>query len=92
MGGKHSIQINLPVPTTFNIDNTACISLDSYIDHVLGHGIPITFAHDSITGQHIVGLHGSKQCQTAVDSILAMHLILPTHLSWWVTYGQMDFR
>ncbi len=50
MGGKHSIQTNLPAPTTFNIANTVCISLDTYIDHVLGHDIPITFAHDSISG------------------------------------------
>ncbi len=57
MGGKHSIQTNLPVPMTFTIANAACISLDAYIDHVLGHGIPITFAHDSISGQNLTGLH-----------------------------------
>ncbi len=57
MGGKHSIQTNLPVPTTFTIANTACISLDAYINHVLGHGIPITFAHDSISSPNLTGLH-----------------------------------
>ena len=71
MGGKHSMQTNLPVPTTFNIANTACISLDAYIDHVLGHGIPITFAHDSISGPSLAGLHGSEQCRNVVNSILA---------------------
>ncbi len=91
IGGKHSIQTNLPVPTTFNIAITACISPDAYIDHVLGLGIPIKFAHDSTTGPNFAGLHGSEQCWRVVNSILAMHLILPTHLSWWVTYGQMDF-
>ncbi len=50
MGGKNSIQFNLSVPTAFNIANTACISLDSCIDHVLGHGLPISFAHGSIKG------------------------------------------
>ncbi len=55
MGGKHSIKTNLPVPSIVNIANTACISLNSYIDHVLGHGIPITFAHDSTTGPNLVG-------------------------------------
>ncbi len=71
MGGKHSIQTNLLVPTTFNIANIACISLDAYFDHVLGHGIPIPFAHNSITGLHLVGLHGSEQCWMVVNSILA---------------------
>ena len=71
IGGKHSIQANLPAPTTFNIANTACVSLDSYIDHVLAHGIPITFAHDSITGPNFDGLHGSEQCRSVVNSILA---------------------
>ncbi len=60
MGGKHSMQTNLLVPITFNIANTECISLDGYIDHVLGHGIPITFAHDSISGPSLAGLHGSE--------------------------------
>ncbi len=49
MGRKHSIQTNLPVPfiiNIINIANTECILLNSYNDHVLGHGIPITFAHD----------------------------------------------
>ncbi len=35
MGGKHSVQTNLPVPTMFNIANSACVSLDDSIDHVL---------------------------------------------------------
>ncbi len=65
------IQTNLPVPTTFNIANTACISLDAYIDHVLGHGIPITFAHYSINGLNFTGLHGSEQYRNVVNSILA---------------------
>ncbi len=43
-GGKYSIQVNLPTPIPFSIANTACISLDAYIDHVLDHGILITFA------------------------------------------------
>ncbi len=71
MGGKHSIKTNLPVPTTFNIANTACISLDAYIDHVLGHGIPITFAHDSISGPNMTDLHGSERCRKVVNNILA---------------------
>ncbi len=70
MGGKHCIQTNLPVPT-FNIANTAYISLAAYIDDVLGHGIPITFSHNSITGSHLEGLHGLEQCQRVVNSILA---------------------
>ncbi len=41
IGGKHSIQANLPAPSTFNIANTVCMLLDSYIDHILAHGIPI---------------------------------------------------
>ncbi len=49
MGGKHYIQTNLPVPSSFNIANMAWILLDAYIDHVLDHGVPITFAHDSTT-------------------------------------------
>ncbi len=48
MGGNYSMQTNLPVPTTYDIANTACISLDAYIDHVLGHGISITFAYSGI--------------------------------------------
>ncbi len=73
MGSKHSIQMNLPVPTTFNIANTACISLDAYIDHVLGNGIPTTttFAYYSITGPNLVGLQGSEQCWKVVNLILA---------------------
>ncbi len=71
MGGKHSMQTNLPVPTTLNIANTACISLDAFMDHVLGHGKPITFAHDSINGPNFTGLHGSEQCCNVVNSILA---------------------
>ena len=71
MGGKHSIQVNLPAPATFNIADTACISLDRYIDHVLAHGVPITFAHDSLTGPNLDGLHGSEQCRSVVNSILA---------------------
>ncbi len=71
MGGKHSIQTNLRVPTTFSIANTACISLDAYIDNVIGHGIPIKFAHDSKTSSNFVGLHGSEQCWTMVNGIVA---------------------
>ncbi len=65
--------MNLPVPTTFNIANTACISLDTYIGHVLGNGIPTTttFAYYSITGPNLVGLQGSEQCQKVVNDILA---------------------
>ena len=40
-------------------------------DHVLGHGIPITFAHNSISGPNLAGLHGSEQCRNVVNSILA---------------------
>ncbi len=71
MGGKQSIQTNLPVPTTFNIAKTTCMSLDVYIDNVLGHGIPIIFAHDSTTGPNFAGLHGSEQWWMVVDRILA---------------------
>ncbi len=53
------------------IANPACISLDAYIDHVLGHGIPITFAHYSISGPNLAGLHGLEQCWQVVNSILA---------------------
>ncbi len=70
MGGKHSTQFNLPVPTTFCIANTACISLDACIDHVLGHGIAITFAHDSTNGPNFAGLYGSEQFWRVVNSII----------------------
>ncbi len=39
-----------------------------YIDHVLAHGI---FAHDSLAEPNFDGLHGSKQCRSVVNSILA---------------------
>ncbi len=71
MDGKHSIETNLPVPSIINIEHTACISLNSYIDHVIGHGIPLTFAHDSISGPNLAGLHGSEPCRNVVNSILA---------------------
>ncbi len=71
MSGKHSIQTNLPVPKTFNIANTVCISLDAYIDHILGHGIPISFAHISTTGTNFGGLQGSDHCWRVVNGKLA---------------------
>ncbi len=71
MGGKHSIQTNLPVPATFNIANTACISLEAYIEHILGHGIPTLFAHNSTNGPNFAGLHGSEQNCRMVNIILA---------------------
>ncbi len=89
MGGKHSIQTNLPVPTTFNTANAACISLDAYVDHVLGHAILIRFVHDSITGPHLEGLHGSKQCQRVVDSIFA-NASNPANISVMVSYLWSD--
>ncbi len=58
IGGKHSVQINIPVPTTFNIANTACISPDAFTDYVLAHGIATIFAHDSLAGPNLVRLHG----------------------------------
>ncbi len=65
------MQANLHAPVTFNIVNTACISLDSYIDHVLAQGIPTIFAHDTLTGPNCDQLHGSEQFQSLVNSILA---------------------
>ncbi len=91
IGSKHLIQANLPTPTTFNIINTACISLDSYIDHVLAHGIPITFAHDSVTGQNYDGLHGTEQCQRVDNSILASSPDPKTPPSLQVTCGLTGF-
>ncbi len=89
MDGKHSVKTNLPVPTTFNIANTACISLDAYIDHVLGHGIPITFAHDSTMGSNFAGMYGLEQCQMVVNSILA-NSPDPANTSVMVSYLWLD--
>ncbi len=72
-----------------NIVNSACISLDANIDHVLGHGIPITFAHDSITGPQIVGMHGLEQCQMVVNSVLA-NVPCPANTSVMVGYIWSD--
>ncbi len=71
MGSRHCIQTNPPVPTSFNIANTTFISLNAYIDHNLGHGIPITYANYSITEHFLEGLHESKQYQRVVNDILA---------------------
>ncbi len=89
MGSKDSVQTNLPLSTIFKIADTACISLDACNDHILGHGIAMTFAHDSTTGPNLVGLCGSEQSQILVNGILA-NLPDPTNISVMMDYLRSD--
>lgn len=85
MSDKHLIQANFPVLVTFNFANTACKSLNAYLDHVLSNDITIAFDHDSLTGPNFEGLNSSEQCQKVVNSILA-NSPNPTNTSFIASY------
>ncbi len=68
---------------------TVWISLDACIEHVLGHGISIIYAHDSSTRPNLVGLHGSEQFQRVVNGILT-NIPKPANTSVKVGYLWSD--
>ncbi len=80
MGGKHSIQTNLPVPTKFDISNTECISLDAFIDHVLSHGIPIYLLMILQMVQTLQDCMVQSNVRGWLTAYLQMHQTLPTHM------------
>ncbi len=65
------INVNNNVLFPFSTCDKDCVSLDTCIDHVLGHNISIIFDHDSLNGQNFAVLHGIVQCQNVVNGILA---------------------
>ncbi len=88
IGGKHSIQVNLPVPVTFNIANTACIYLDAILTMFL---LMVYLLMIRWQNQILMDCMVPSNAEVWLIAYWLVHLIHQTYPSLQVTCGQMGF-
>ena len=67
--GTHSIMKNFPVPTVFDINNHACVSLVEVIRLMAGHGATFNFAYDGNGNRNREGLNGTKATDDLLEEV-----------------------
>ncbi len=67
--GRFSIFFNLPSCEVKNIPGHACVSLSEYLDHVLGHGLDVSFLQDSTGVRNTQKINGTPKATEILEQI-----------------------
>ncbi len=68
--GQYSVFVNIPSVEVKNIAGHACVSLSDYLNHVLGHGLQLSFLQDENGHRNEDGINGTQTATNLVNKLL----------------------
>ena len=70
IGGKNSFWNKLPCEKVYIVDeHHVAITLDDVIDHMMAHGIPLSFMQDEHGQRHRTGINGSNAADVFLEKL-----------------------
>ena len=73
---KHSINVNIPSPKTFEFDNHSCVSIESIVNHLLAFGVDFNLinSRNSVTDDLLlISINKTKEAHNIFERVKLNH-------------------
>ncbi len=68
--GRYSVYVNIPNVEIKNVSGHACVSLGDYLNHILGHGLKLSFLQDENGHCNKDGINSTQAADNLLNKLL----------------------